>query len=136
CTLAPRPCLARHASPTPSSHPPVSGCRSFFFSSRRRHTSWPRDWSSDVCSSDLRSATWATTGRKLPAERAGLPVALLAGNFLPVVAQVAERHPGLRLIVDHLGRLSGTKDEAAFANLPDRSEERRVGRECIYLRTR
>src|SRR5207253_4249840 len=24
-----------------------------FFSSRRRHTSWPRDWSSDVCSSDL-----------------------------------------------------------------------------------
>src|SRR5437870_8893904 len=27
----------------------------FFFSSRRRHTRWPRDWSSDVCSSDLLS---------------------------------------------------------------------------------
>src|SRR5437870_13106341 len=26
----------------------------FFFSSRRRHTRWPRDWRSDVCSSDLR----------------------------------------------------------------------------------
>src|SRR5437870_10350830 len=25
----------------------------YFFSSRRRHTSWPRDWSSVVCSSDL-----------------------------------------------------------------------------------
>src|SRR5690625_2045169 len=25
----------------------------FFFPSRRRHTRWPRDWSSDVCSSDL-----------------------------------------------------------------------------------
>src|SRR5690625_941539 len=25
----------------------------FFFSSRRRYTRWPRDWSSDVCSSDL-----------------------------------------------------------------------------------
>src|SRR5690625_1340988 len=25
----------------------------FFFSSRRRHTMCPRDWSSDVCSSDL-----------------------------------------------------------------------------------
>src|SRR5690625_3547835 len=25
----------------------------FFVSSRRRHTSWPRDWTSDVCSSDL-----------------------------------------------------------------------------------
>src|SRR6266508_873250 len=34
----------------------------FFFSSRRRHTRWPRDWSSDVCSSDLsatRSAWYA-----------------------------------------------------------------------------
>src|SRR5207253_7662104 len=29
---------------------------SFFFSSRRRHTRWPRDWSSDVCSSDLTPA--------------------------------------------------------------------------------
>src|SRR3989440_862158 len=28
----------------------------FFFSSRRRHTRSDRDWSSDVCSSDLRSA--------------------------------------------------------------------------------
>src|SRR5689334_25103479 len=26
---------------------------SFFFSSRRRHTRWICDWSSDVCSSDL-----------------------------------------------------------------------------------
>src|SRR5690554_7694569 len=30
----------------------VFGC-SFFFSSRRRHTRCGRDWSSDVCSSDL-----------------------------------------------------------------------------------
>src|SRR5699024_12404829 len=29
---------------------------SFFFSSRRRHTSSKRDWSSDVCSSDLVAA--------------------------------------------------------------------------------
>src|SRR5690606_40662681 len=28
----------------------------FFFSSRRRHTRFSRDWSSDVCSSDLRAA--------------------------------------------------------------------------------
>src|SRR5690606_40280026 len=33
----------------------------FFFSSRRRHTNFSRDWSSDVCSSDL--STWSTTGR-------------------------------------------------------------------------
>src|SRR6266487_5973748 len=28
----------------------------FFFSSRRRHTRWTGDWSSDVCSSDLLGA--------------------------------------------------------------------------------
>src|SRR5690625_932471 len=35
--------------------------RSFFFSSTRRHTRWPRDWSSDVCSSDLFSGFLAIT---------------------------------------------------------------------------
>src|SRR3989338_1238776 len=29
----------------------------FFFSSRRRHTRWNCDWSSDVCSSDLKGAS-------------------------------------------------------------------------------
>src|SRR5256885_12065638 len=33
----------------------------FFFSSRRRHTRLQGDWSSDVCSSDLRSMPRATT---------------------------------------------------------------------------
>src|SRR5699024_12228122 len=32
-------------------------CLFFFFSSRRRHTRSKRDWSSDVCSSDLDSLT-------------------------------------------------------------------------------
>lgn len=67
--------------------------------------------------------TWPTDGTMdwlwPAAERAGLPVALAAAHFLPVVGQVAERHPGLRLIVDHMGRPSGTTDEAAFASLPD-----------------
>src|SRR3989449_7714869 len=43
----------------------------FFFSSRRRHTRCSRDWSSDVCSSDLArgdplavaAANWAATAR-------------------------------------------------------------------------
>ena len=30
----------------------------FFFSSRRRHTRFGRDWSSDVCSSDLKKYIW------------------------------------------------------------------------------
>ena len=36
-----------------------------------------------------------------------------------MVGQVAERHAGLRLIIDHFGRPSGTKDEAAWANLSE-----------------
>src|SRR6266568_8367183 len=39
----------------------------FFFSSRRRHTRWNCDWSSDVCSSDLRHA--ATKGVHASAHR-------------------------------------------------------------------
>lgn len=52
------------------------------------------------------------------AERLGLPVAILAGDFLPLMGTIAERHPGLRLIIDHFGVARGKKDDAAFANLP------------------
>src|SRR6266508_3117592 len=38
-------------------------CFFFFFSSRRRHTRWPRDWSSDVCSSDLADPGPGQAGR-------------------------------------------------------------------------
>src|SRR5690625_6732842 len=34
-------------------------------SSRRRHTRWPRDWSSDVCSSDLPGVLSAASARAL-----------------------------------------------------------------------
>src|SRR5439155_6662890 len=37
-------------------HSPEPLDHAFFFSSRSRHTRWPRDWSSDVCSSDLSAA--------------------------------------------------------------------------------
>lgn len=67
--------------------------------------------------------TWMTDGTIdwlwPAAERAGLVIGLAAANFLPVVGQVAERHPGLRLHIDHLGCAGGTKDAAAFANLSE-----------------
>src|SRR3989454_7177656 len=50
---------------------------SFFFSSRRRHTRLQGDWSSDVCSSDLK--LWTT--------------ALLAHAGLPVPETVVCEHP-------------------------------------------
>jgi len=31
------------------------------------------------------------------------------------VGNIAERHPGLRLIIDHLGHVLGGKDDAAFS---------------------
>src|SRR5207245_7608148 len=43
----------------------------FFVSSRRRHTRCYRDWSSDVCSSDL--ASWDRPGACLPRSRLGRP---------------------------------------------------------------
>jgi predicted TIM-barrel fold metal-dependent hydrolase len=53
------------------------------------------------------------------AERAGLPVALLAANFLSKVGEVAERYPRLKLIIDHLGRRSPAETgEGAWDNLP------------------
>ena len=67
--------------------------------------------------------TWPTDGTIdwlwPAAERGGIPVALLAATFLPKVAEVAERHSGLKLIIDHLGRPQGTKDAAAWSNLSE-----------------
>src|SRR2546429_383016 len=48
-----------------------SKCFIFFFSSRRRHTRCSRDWSSDVCSSDLSETLFNAVrreGAKVPIE--------------------------------------------------------------------
>src|SRR5438128_10846445 len=71
----------------------------FFFSSRRRHTRCYRDWSSDVCSSDLIDDLSPLAQRVGP------------GVDERFVLQVLELVPGNR--VDY-----------------QRSEERRVGKEC------
>src|SRR3712207_7354071 len=76
----------------------------FFFSSRRRHTRYWRDWSSDVCSSDL------------------------AEREQGITIDVAYRHfatPRRRFIIaDTPGHAQYTR------NMVTRSEERRVGKEC------
>src|SRR5439155_3590261 len=59
----------------------------FFFSSRRRHTRWPRDWSSDVCSSDL----WIT-----PADHPRCPIPEREGEVCDGYGHLAEqRRPEL-----------------------------------------
>lgn len=51
------------------------------------------------------------------AEKAGTPIATMAWRFLPLFGQIAERHPHLKLIIDHLGVIRAAKDAAAFANV-------------------
>jgi predicted TIM-barrel fold metal-dependent hydrolase len=53
------------------------------------------------------------------AERLRLPVATMTWRFLPLFRSIAERHPDLRLIIDHLGLIRAAQDQAAFANLDE-----------------
>ena len=55
------------------------------------------------------------------AERAGVPLFIMtpAPGQLEALDRIAERHPGLKLTLDHMAIRSGTKDEAAFEHLPD-----------------
>src|SRR5256886_13391781 len=90
-----------------------------FFSSRRRHTIFDCDWSSDVCSSDLAlEQRFRPLGAKGPT---GLwePVATLA------VAQQA------KALLERAGAtVLLTRTDSAPVDLFPRSEERRVGKEC------
>jgi predicted TIM-barrel fold metal-dependent hydrolase len=55
------------------------------------------------------------------AEKAGVPVAVLATDSLVELGRIAERHPGLRLTIDHLGGRGGLttlKDAAAMTHIP------------------
>jgi len=51
------------------------------------------------------------------AERAGLPVGLLVPNRVREVGEIAAKHPNLKLLVDHMARPRGSKDDAGFADL-------------------
>ncbi len=64
------------------------------------------------------SLDWLWSG----AERAGVPVAVLATDSLREIGAIAERHPGLRLTIDHLGGRGGNttlKDAAAMTHIPE-----------------
>src|SRR5690349_22879929 len=72
----------------------------FFFSSRRRHTRSLRDWSSDVCSSDLGDDITAQAVMSSPA------ATVTNAGVYPVTIAINVQFPTTR------------------------SEERRVGKEC------
>src|SRR5207253_4658352 len=93
-----------------------------FFSSRRRHTRWPRDWSSDVCSSDLktRQAMVRLTEMFTAGEADKTYLALAKGRFQKesgsIDLRLAERQQTF------------TSKQQRGVNM-QRSEERRVGKE-------
>jgi predicted TIM-barrel fold metal-dependent hydrolase len=71
--------------------------------------------------------TWLTDGSLdwfwKACEKGDLRVGLLvSGPTIPVFGKIAERHPGLRMHIDHIGRGGGrsaVKDDAAYADLPE-----------------
>src|SRR5439155_1066284 len=93
----------------------------YFFSSRRRHTRWPRDWSSDVCSSDLPgmgpAAHWV-------ARRGNEVVAFAEVHFL----EAENSAIGLTHVVVHpAARRSGIGTALLRAVLPElRARGRRI----------
>src|SRR5690348_1744136 len=60
----------------------------FFFSSRRRHTRWTGDWSSDVCSSDLTTPPEHPPMR-IPHPLRALTLALVLGAAAPAANAAA-----------------------------------------------
>jgi predicted TIM-barrel fold metal-dependent hydrolase len=56
------------------------------------------------------------------AEEAGVPIAALATDSLTALGRIAERHPGLRLTIDHLGGRGGNttlKDAESMTHMPE-----------------
>src|SRR3712207_6933619 len=86
----------------------------FFFSSRRRHTRYWRDWSSDVCSSDL-----------VPS------VAKSKSMFDPLILWPKPSPPTYSHLLS-LESFNTTGRLSLFERIlkATRSEERRVGKEC------
>src|SRR3989449_8684527 len=72
----------------------------FFFSSRRRHTRCSRDWSSDVCSSDLTTPVAAVSGvatffdLSLNKTGTGYTLTASASGFAPVTSTAFDITPG------------------------------------------
>src|SRR5207302_5391567 len=70
----------------------------FFFSSRRRHTRFSRDWSSDVCSSDLKfDKLGLTNGRKSGGHR---------DSQTPGADAARAQPDGTRRVAGEIGRAS------------------------------
>src|SRR5690606_40367028 len=96
----------------------------FFFSSRRRHTRFSRDWSSDVCSSDLKYRPFTLEGNF--AFAAGIQEMLIQSHedFIRLFPAVPSDWENVSF--------DGFLTQGAFQVSATRSEERRVGKR-VYI---
>src|SRR3712207_9423917 len=100
----------------------------FFFSSRRRHTRYWRDWSSDVCSSDLK-------GIEIVPEDVCASFQAAVVDVLCHKAIKATKDKDYKILTLSGGVAANSalreklKERSNREGL-DRSEERRVGKEC------
>src|SRR2546422_5104810 len=112
----------------------------FFFSSRRRHTRCSRDWSSDVCSSDVsqpeRDGVLARGGGQLVDELLAAELDLRSDRIAQVRASerrtgVEERRdhlPGQQLVVETVGFCGHAEVDARFGRQADRHAGEAVAR--------
>src|SRR5690606_40262331 len=93
-----------------------------FFSSRRRHTRFSRDWSSDVCSSDLKDIAdeVATLEQSVYMDEGRLNV---VNDRLSVLYGLQKKHR-LETVADLI-----VLQQQLETKIQARSEERRVGNE-------
>src|SRR5699024_11659061 len=91
----------------------------FFFSSRRRHTRSKRDWSSDVCSSDLFNKMRGALDLALPLLSSGLETFQVWGMYgKDAIGKITQAWEAYSFGVQGAAQMNGAM----------RSEERRVGK--------
>src|SRR5206468_6473524 len=106
-----------------------------FFSSRRRHTRSDLDWSSDVCSSDLRQHELTIQVRPLDTPRSGnaigVPVLLALGSALLekslkgglVIVGGLNLGGGIEPVYNEIGRASCREGVAPSVDTGPRTKE-------------
>src|SRR3546814_9473159 len=93
----------------------------FFFKQKTAYEMRISDWSSDVCSSDLKVLT--------AARLENADVLVIADTYGVYVGDY--ERPGEQAALERSPKIYGGVDEAEARAIESRSEERRVGKECV-----
>src|SRR3546814_17840105 len=104
----------------------------FFFKQKTAYEMRISDWSSDVCSSDLEGAAVGLRLRGALLAHRRCHLQRVAGAHGPQPAQLVQAWRAHRAGVDDVGLVEDAeRDGQGLEAGGDRSEERRVGKECV-----